>query len=133
MKEYYEQRASDGGFIITEATNISLTSRGWLGSPGMYSDPQVDGWKEIVSAVRARGGHMFSQLWHTGRSPHTAMTGGEMPVPASVDPAYWPRPSRLDSRRVGSAISTPRAYRDRDSGDYRGLSQGSGARSGCRL
>ena len=53
MREYYEQRASDGGFIITEATNISLTSRGWLGSPGLYSDEQVEGWKKIVSAMQA--------------------------------------------------------------------------------
>ena len=36
MKDYYEQRASDGGLIITEATNISLTSRGWLGAPGLF-------------------------------------------------------------------------------------------------
>src|SRR5580693_9734765 len=82
MREYYEQRTSDGGLIISEATNISLTSRGWLGSPGLYSDPQVEGWKRIVAAVRAKGGHMFAQLWHTGRSSHTAMTGGATPVSA---------------------------------------------------
>ena len=107
MKEYYEQRASDGGFIITEATNISLTSRGWLGSPGLYSDQQVDGWKKIVSAVRAKGGHMFAQLWHTGRSSHTAMTGGEMPVSASVDPAYWQHPSHLVSIPGGWVQPSP--------------------------
>src|SRR5664279_5995732 len=75
MKDYYQQRASDGGLIITEATNISLTSRGWLGAPGLYSDQQVQGWKQIVTAVQAKGGLMFAQLWHTGRSSHTAMTG----------------------------------------------------------
>ena len=80
MREYYEQRASDGGLIISEATNISLTSRGWLGAPGLYSDQQVKGWKEVVSAVHAKGGHMFAQLWHTGRSSHVAMTGGATPV-----------------------------------------------------
>ena len=80
MREYYEQRASDGGLIISEATNISLTSRGWLGSPGLYSDPQVEGWKQILGAVKAKGCHMFAQLWHTGRSSHTAMTGGATPV-----------------------------------------------------
>ena len=31
MRKYYEQRASDGGLIISEATNVSLTSRGWVG------------------------------------------------------------------------------------------------------
>ena len=44
MREYYEQRASKGGLIISEATNISLTSRGWLGAPGLYTDAQVAGW-----------------------------------------------------------------------------------------
>ena len=42
MREYYAQRASDGGFIISEATSISITGRGWLGAPGLYSDEQVD-------------------------------------------------------------------------------------------
>jgi N-ethylmaleimide reductase len=107
MREYYEQRASDGGFIITEATNISLTSRGWLGSPGLYSDQQVEGWKKIISAVHAKGGHMFAQLWHTGRSSHTAMTGGEMPVSASVDPAYWQHASHMVSIPGGWVQPSP--------------------------
>jgi N-ethylmaleimide reductase len=42
MREYYTQRASDGGFIISEATSISITGRGWLGAPGLYSDEQVE-------------------------------------------------------------------------------------------
>jgi len=54
MREYYTQRASEGGFIVTEATNISITGRGWLGAPGMYSDQQVEGWKKITAAVRAK-------------------------------------------------------------------------------
>src|ERR1700720_527926 len=72
MRTYYEQRCSDGGLIISEATNISLTSRGWLGAPGLYTEEQVKGWRKVVSSVHARGGHMFAQLWHTGRSSHTA-------------------------------------------------------------
>ncbi|CAN5599009.1 alkene reductase [soil metagenome] len=107
MKTYYEQRASEGGFIISEATNISLTSRGWLGAPGLYTDEQVSGWKKIVSAVHAKGGHMYAQLWHSGRSSHTAMTGGAMPVSASVDPAYWQNPNHLVSIPGGWAQSTP--------------------------
>src|SRR6202789_1653535 len=84
IREYYEQRASDGGLIISEATNISLTSRGWLGAPGLYSDEQVKGWQAITETVKAKGGHMFAQLWHTGRSSHVAMTGGATPVTAAV-------------------------------------------------
>ena len=107
MRTYYGQRASDGGLIISEATNISLTSRGWLGAPGLYTDEQVKGWSKIVADVRAQGGHMFAQLWHTGRSSHTAMTGGAMPVSASVDPSYWEHPNHLVSIPGGWAQSTP--------------------------
>ncbi len=107
MAEYYAQRASDGGFIIGEATNISVTSRGWLGAPGLYSDAQVEGWKKIVNAVHAKGGNMFAQLWHTGRSSHVEMTGGETPVSASVDPAYWQNASHLVSVPSGWVQPSP--------------------------
>jgi N-ethylmaleimide reductase len=89
MLEYYAQRASDGGFIVSEGTSVSLTGRGWLGAPGLYSDRQVEGWKKITAAVHAKGGRMFSQLWHTGRSSRVEMAGGQMPVSASVNPSYW--------------------------------------------
>jgi N-ethylmaleimide reductase len=88
MLEYYTQRASDGGLIISEATTISTTARGWFGAPGLYSDPQIEGWKKIVDAIHAKGGKMFSQLWHTGRSSHVD-TSGLMPVSSSVNPSYW--------------------------------------------
>ena len=111
MAEYYAQRASDGGFIISEATNISLTSRGWLGAPGLYTDAQVAGWKKVVAGVHAKGGHIFAQLWHTGRSSHVSMTGGADPVSASVNPDYWQdsRPPHLNARRLGQSFSPHRA------------------------
>lgn len=107
MVEYYGQRASDGGLIIGEATNISVTSRGWLGAPGLYSDQQVEGWKKVVAAVHTKGGHMFAQLWHTGRSSHVEMTGGEMPVSASVNEDYWQNPSHLISAPSGWVQPSP--------------------------
>jgi N-ethylmaleimide reductase len=107
MREYYEQRSSKGGLIISEATNISLTSRGWLGAPGLYTEAQVAGWKKITTAVKSKGGHMFAQLWHTGRSSHTAMTGGEMPVSASVNEKYWLHPNHLVSIPGGWTQPSP--------------------------
>ena len=107
MAEYYAQRASDGGFLITEATNISLTSRGWMGAPGLYSAPQVQGWKKIVNAIHAKGAHVFAQLWHTGRSSHISMTGGAMPISASVDPSYWQNSSQLVSTPAGWVQPSP--------------------------
>ena len=102
MREYYSQRASEGGFIVSEGTSISATARGWFGAPGLYSDQQVEGWRKITAAVRSKGAHIFSQLWHTGRSSHNEMTGGVQPVSASVNPSYWEDGSHL--------ISTPRGW-----------------------
>ncbi|WVR05326.1 hypothetical protein IAU60_002340 [Kwoniella sp. DSM 27419] len=65
--EYYAQRASDGGLIITEATFISDAARGYDRVPGVYTPEQVEGWKKITDAVHAKGGLMFCQLWHLGR------------------------------------------------------------------
>lgn len=107
MAEYYAQRASEGGFILGEATNISVTSRGWLGAPGLYTDEQVEGWKKVVDAVHRKGAHMFAQLWHTGRSSHIEMTGGETPVSASVNPAYWQDADHLVSTSSGWLRPSP--------------------------
>jgi N-ethylmaleimide reductase len=107
MATYYQQRATDGGLIVTEATNVSLTSRGWLGAPGLYSDEQVDGWRTVVNAVHAKGGVMLAQLWHTGRSSHVAMTEGATPVTASVDLSYWQNPEHLVSIPSGWTQPSP--------------------------
>ncbi|MCU1323284.1 MAG: NADH:flavin oxidoreductase/NADH oxidase [Acidobacteriaceae bacterium] len=107
MLEYYTQRASDGGLIVSEATPISITARGWFGAPGLYSDAQVAGWKRIVDAVHAKGGSILSQLWHTGRSSHVEMTGGPAPVSASVNPEYWDDASHLVSAPSGWVKSSP--------------------------
>jgi N-ethylmaleimide reductase len=107
MREYYAQRASDGGLLISEATNISMTSRGWLGAPGLYTQEQTLGWSKITHAVHARGGIMFAQLWHTGRSSHVEMTGGATPVSASVDPAYWQNSDHLTSTPGGWVPPSP--------------------------
>ena len=103
MREYYEQRASEGGLIISEATAISITARGWYGAPGLYTDEQIAGWKGVVSVVHAKGGCMFSQLWHTGRASHHAMTNGVMPVAPSVVPNYY-------GQETSAVVSTPNGW-----------------------
>jgi N-ethylmaleimide reductase len=107
MLEYYIQRTSDGGLIISEANQLAVASRGWHAAPGLYTDAQVDGWKRIVDAVHAKGGHIFAQLWHPGRFSHVSLTGGAPPVSASVDHEYWENPSRLISTPSGWIQPSP--------------------------
>jgi N-ethylmaleimide reductase len=104
--EYYSQRASEGALIVTEATAISASARGYRGAPGIYSDEQAAGWRRVTDAVHAKGGYMFVQLWHAGRTTHIAITA-EQPVTASVDPAYLANPSVRIVTPDGFAPASP--------------------------
>lgn len=119
MREYYAQRASDGGLIIGEATSISPSARGWFGAPGLYSAEQVEGWEKITRAVHAKGGRIFAQLWHTGRSSHISVTEGSVPVSASVNPAYWEDATNLTSTPAGWVQPSP--HRALDTSEIAGI------------
>jgi N-ethylmaleimide reductase len=80
MAEYYSQRASDGGLIVTEGTEITPKASGFERVPGIYSDAQVIGWRKIVEAIHSKGGYVFLQLWHPGRVSHIDLAEGAIPV-----------------------------------------------------
>ncbi|KAM5349673.1 hypothetical protein ACJ41O_006178 [Fusarium nematophilum] len=84
--QYYGDRATDGGLQITEATDICAGASGYPGVPGVFADSQLKGWRKVTDAVHAKGGFMFTQLWHTGRASSSGMRGerpissGELPM-----------------------------------------------------
>jgi N-ethylmaleimide reductase len=85
--EYYRQRATPGGLIIAEASPVMATGHGSPGTPGIYSEQQVKGWRAVVDAVHAKGGLIFLQLWHVGRVSHSSFQpGGVLPVAPSAVP-----------------------------------------------
>lgn len=86
--EYYAQRAEDAGLIISEATQISPTGKGYAWTPGIYSKDQIAGWKLVTDAVHAKGGFIYLQLWHVGRISHpTLQPNGVAPVaPSAIAP-----------------------------------------------
>jgi len=86
---YYAQRASAGGLLVTEATQISQTGRGYPATPGIHSPEQVAGWRLVTEAVHAKGGLIFLQLWHVGRISHSShQPDGGLPIaPSAVRPA----------------------------------------------
>ena len=83
MQEYYIQRAS-AGLVISEAVTISEQGFGWVDSPGIYNEAQVEGWKKITTALHEKGTPIFMQLWHCGRASHSSFHNGYAPVSASA-------------------------------------------------
>ncbi|MDL2406933.1 alkene reductase [Rhizobium calliandrae] len=120
MLEYYSQRATKGGLIITEATTITPDNRGYLGAPGIYSDAQVAGWARITDAVHAKGGFIYLQLWQVGRTAHSDISNGHIPVAPSAIPydglaftrnGWVPAtpPRALSEKEVGEVIELYRS------------------------
>lgn len=107
--EYYAQRSS-AGLIIAEATQISPQGVGYMNTPGIHSEEQVEGWKLVTEAVHSEGGRIFLQLWHVGRVSHSLLQpdralpvsasaiagGGYMTTPKGKLPMEVPRALRLD-------------------------------------
>ncbi|KAI9318001.1 hypothetical protein BX666DRAFT_1933769 [Dichotomocladium elegans] len=82
--EYYSQRTTDGGLLISEATPITFLAGGYPHVPGIYNKDQIQGWKKITDAVHAKGGVFYMQLWHMGRASDSALLDGHRPVSASA-------------------------------------------------
>ena len=84
---YYQQR-SDAALIVSEATQISPEGMGYPGTPGIHSEPQIDGWRAVTDAVHEAGGRIILQLWHVGRISHPDLQpNGRVPVaPSAIKP-----------------------------------------------
>lgn len=105
--EYYAQRAS-AGLIISEATQISPTAKGYAWTPGIYSPEQVAGWKLVTNAVHEQGGLIYAQLWHVGRVSHVSLQpDGCAPVAPSAIAATGKK-TYLESGEYAE-VSMPRA------------------------
>jgi 2,4-dienoyl-CoA reductase-like NADH-dependent reductase (Old Yellow Enzyme family) len=104
MAEYYAQRAS-AGLILSEATAVTPQGVGYADTPGIWSEEQVAGWKQVTEAVHQAGGRIFLQLWHVGRISDPVFLDGEVPVaPSAVKPK-----GHVSLVRPMREYSTPRA------------------------
>ncbi|OAX42780.1 FMN-linked oxidoreductase [Rhizopogon vinicolor AM-OR11-026] len=79
---YYSQRASvPGTLVITEATFISPEAGGCPFVPGICTQEQIAGWKEVTDAVHKKGSFIFCQLWALGRAAYPAVLTQECGAP----------------------------------------------------
>ena len=69
MAQYYEQRNS-AGLIITESTSPSPNGLGLAYIPGIFSEQQVEAWRDVTLAVHQGDAKIFVQLMHSGRASH---------------------------------------------------------------
>ena len=134
--DYYSQRASKGGLLITEACPISPeTPNEW--APGIYTPEQEAGWKKVVDAVHDKGGLICLQLWHVGRVAHQSwgnhpllkslgrplptVSSSNVPIPAkatTLEYGTWKQVSPSIPRELGAE-----EFRTRVVDDYRKAAQ----------
>ncbi len=115
MATYYEQRAT-AGLIITEGTAPSPNGLGYLNIPGIFTEAQVSGWRNVTESIHRKGGKIFLQLMHTGRIGHAANLppGAEVLGPSAVaaagdmvtasGPRPHPVPRRMEEADITVAI-----------------------------
>ncbi|MBA0880338.1 hypothetical protein Goshw_011652 [Gossypium schwendimanii] len=115
---YYSQRTTQGGFLIGEASGVSETAQGYLNTPGIWTQQQVEAWKPIVDAVHKKGGIFFCQLWHAGRaSDNCFQPDGQPPISCTDKPiqakthidgvteASFPAPRRLTTHEITQVVN----------------------------
>lgn len=104
MAEYYAQRASLG-LMLTEATQPSDIGQGNINTPGIYTAAHVAGWKQVTSAVHAKGGRVFIQIMHVGRMSHPDNVVGNLQAiaPSAIAPRL-----QLHTPNGMKAVPTPR-------------------------
>lgn len=85
MIDYYAQRAS-AGLIVAEGTSPSADGLGYCRTPAIYSQAQIDAWRQVTDAVHAGGGQIVLQMMHCGRvaSHHNKPEGTRTVGPSAI-------------------------------------------------
>ena len=116
VAEYYGQRASLG-LIITEGTQPSDDGQGYFGTPGIYTEQHVAGWRKVADAVHAQDGSLYIQLMHAGRISHPDNTphhrqpvapsaiAPEQEIFTASGPKPIPTPRELSVAEIQSTIA----------------------------
>lgn len=129
--EYYRQRATNFGLILTEAASISPMGEGWRDSASLITEEQMAGWKKVVDACHKEGAQIVAQMWHTGRAGHSSylpedkcVSASNIPIPGdgvytadgTKQPHEVPRPLTVDEVKSTIEDYKAAAQRCKDAG-----------------
>jgi 2,4-dienoyl-CoA reductase-like NADH-dependent reductase (Old Yellow Enzyme family) len=82
VADYYRRRAAGGvGLIVTEGTLIDHPAANAYSDrvPRFHGEDALAGWRRVVAAVHAAGGHVIPQIWHTGAVREPGASGSPLP------------------------------------------------------
>ncbi len=69
---YFGQRTG-AGLIITDNTAVAPNGIGYMGTPGIYNQAQIAGWKRVTDEVHARGGRILCSSYTRAASGITSI------------------------------------------------------------
>jgi NADPH2 dehydrogenase len=61
-RHYADHASYHGTFIIAKMSIICPTASGFPHLPGIWMDDQVLAWKAVMSALHAKGSHIYLQI-----------------------------------------------------------------------
>jgi 2,4-dienoyl-CoA reductase-like NADH-dependent reductase (Old Yellow Enzyme family) len=82
VAEYYRQRATKGGLLITEGTVPSPSGSPRFDVPKIFDEAGSKAWKPATDAVHEMGGYIYAQLWHVGRASSSEYQRDGRPAPS---------------------------------------------------
>ncbi|EHK24193.1 uncharacterized protein TRIVIDRAFT_31415 [Trichoderma virens Gv29-8] len=109
VKEYYAQRtAVPGSLAISEATFITQKAGGYSNVPGIYTQEQIDAWKNTVDAVHEQGSYIYLQLWALGRAAKAEVlkeeSGADLVSASDIPEANGGKPRPLTEEEIHQYI-----------------------------
>jgi 2,4-dienoyl-CoA reductase-like NADH-dependent reductase (Old Yellow Enzyme family) len=81
---YYKARSKGVGMVITAATYVSLSGKGFPGQFAAYDDSFLPGLRKLAKAIKGEGALAILQIFHGGRMAIPSDIPGEQTISASA-------------------------------------------------
>ena len=107
--DYYRERSSGVGTIITACAYVSRNGKGFDGQMGIDHDGTVDGLSKLADAIHSGGAKGVVQLYHGGRLAVPRLIPNGETVSASAVAPLWDR-GFYSIKQAPRALTTDEVY-----------------------